>query len=256
MYSNHELHSNIRTPILHKAVRLIHLDTIYLQSSKESTFDLMDSPSRRNGPGIKAAESQDLLQCTEHRHSHQDDETPTEDIQAENAGGCCSLRNARDHRCFCHNFCDDNHSPDCLCIGPINFIMAACPCSNAGYSCTTTTYSFHEVSKHNTEESAWLLVGDDIFDVTEYLARHPGGKESILRKSGGIADCSEDFFFHSKRGRSLWKSCYIGKIRKCYCHPHSTMHRPNEQVLHVNLRERLQNFFGGIMARVHSDAVT
>jgi cytochrome b involved in lipid metabolism len=139
---------------------------------------------------------------------------------------------------------------------PLTAFVSDRSISNAGYSCTTTTYSFHEVSKHNTEESAWLLVGDDIFDVTEYLARHPGGKESILRKSGGIADCSEDFFFHSKRGRSLWKSCYIGKIRKCYCHPHSTMRRPNEQALHVNLRERLQNFFGGIMARVHSDAVT
>jgi cytochrome b involved in lipid metabolism len=71
-------------------------------------------------------------------------------------------------------------------------------------------YTLNEVRTHNTMESAWVLVGDTIYDVTSYVSDHPGGTASILNKCGGIVDCTRDFDFHSKRARKEWKRHKVG----------------------------------------------
>lgn len=74
-------------------------------------------------------------------------------------------------------------------------------------------YSRSEIARHSTEESAWIVAGDDVYDVTEYMHQHPAGKEPILRRTGGAVDCTQDLLFHSKRGRTIWKErCLIGKV--------------------------------------------
>ena len=72
-----------------------------------------------------------------------------------------------------------------------------------------------EIQRHNTEESCWLVAGDTIYDATSYISQHPGGATSILKKSGGVADCSEDLMFHSKSGRRVWNQYIVGKVKKC-----------------------------------------
>ncbi|KAK9895611.1 cytochrome b5, partial [Cystobasidium minutum MCA 4210] len=55
-----------------------------------------------------------------------------------------------------------------------------------------------EVESHNTEKSAWLIVDGGVYDVTEFLPEHPGGKKVLLKACG--KDSSEQFWqFHSKR---------------------------------------------------------
>jgi len=71
-------------------------------------------------------------------------------------------------------------------------------------------YTLAEVRTHNTMESAWILVGTAIYDVTSYISNHPGGASSILNKSGGIVDCTGDFNFHSKRAQREWKRHKVG----------------------------------------------
>jgi cytochrome b involved in lipid metabolism len=78
-------------------------------------------------------------------------------------------------------------------------------------------YTKCQVRRHNHEESAWLVAGDTIYDATSYLHRHPGGLESILRKSGGAADCTQDFEFHSKGASKILKNLVVGKLRRCPC---------------------------------------
>jgi cytochrome b involved in lipid metabolism len=63
-------------------------------------------------------------------------------------------------------------------------------------------------------ESAWLVVGDTIYDATDYLSTHPGGKQSILKKSGGV-DCSVDMEFHSRKAIGMMKRKKVGKLVKC-----------------------------------------
>jgi cytochrome b involved in lipid metabolism len=78
---------------------------------------------------------------------------------------------------------------------------------------TLRYYAMTEIAQHNTEASAWIIAGDDIYDVTEYMHQHPAGKEPILRRTGGAMDCTQDLMFHSKRGQNMWKEqCLIGKV--------------------------------------------
>jgi Cytochrome b5-like Heme/Steroid binding domain len=79
----------------------------------------------------------------------------------------------------------------------------------------TSYYTMCQIRRHNSERSAWLVAGDDIYDATVYIHSHPGGKQSILRKAGGRCDCAEDFSFHSAEGRKMWRKCFVGKVRMC-----------------------------------------
>lgn len=76
-------------------------------------------------------------------------------------------------------------------------------------------YTLCQLRRHNHKDSAWLLVGDTIYDATDYIAKHPGGMTSILKKSGGKVDCIVDFEFHSKKARKLWKQYKVGKLCPC-----------------------------------------
>lgn len=76
-------------------------------------------------------------------------------------------------------------------------------------------YTMCQIRRHNSENSSWIVVGDDIYDATPYINRHPGGKNSILRKSGGCVDCTQDFNFHSKNGKAMFRKYYVGEVCKC-----------------------------------------
>ena len=75
-------------------------------------------------------------------------------------------------------------------------------------------YTRAEIRKHNTEASAWIVAGDSVYDVTDYIEHHPGGKYSIMKKTGGAVDCTRDLQFHSKSGQKYWDRFLIGKVTK------------------------------------------
>lgn len=41
-----------------------------------------------------------------------------------------------------------------------------------------------EVAKHNSEQSCHVIVHGKVYDVTEFLPDHPGGKGIILKYAG------------------------------------------------------------------------
>ena len=48
-----------------------------------------------------------------------------------------------------------------------------------------TFYTICEVKQHNHNmDSAWIVVGSDIYDITTYLHEHPGGSKVIIATSG------------------------------------------------------------------------
>lgn len=77
------------------------------------------------------------------------------------------------------------------------------------------TFTLCQVRKHCTEESVWIVAGKDVYDVTAYIDRHPGGKQCIMRKAGGARDCTEDFQFHSKVGKRMFAKFKIGTLVPC-----------------------------------------
>ena len=54
------------------------------------------------------------------------------------------------------------------------------------------TYTREEVEKHNKEGDCWLIIDNNIYDVTEFANIHPGGKQ-LLYSVGG-QDATEYFY--------------------------------------------------------------
>lgn len=51
--------------------------------------------------------------------------------------------------------------------------------------------SAEEVSKHNTGDSCWVVLYGHVYDVTDFLAEHPGGSKVILQLAG--RDATEEY---------------------------------------------------------------
>lgn len=37
-----------------------------------------------------------------------------------------------------------------------------------------------EIAKHNSERDCWLLIDNEVWDLTDFAPRHPGGAESTF----------------------------------------------------------------------------
>ncbi|KAL1723820.1 FAD binding domain-containing protein [Schizophyllum commune] len=53
------------------------------------------------------------------------------------------------------------------------------------------TFDLAEVAKHNTKDDVWVVVNDQVLDVTSFLPDHPGGEKAILLYAG--RDATEEF---------------------------------------------------------------
>ena len=45
-------------------------------------------------------------------------------------------------------------------------------------------FSAEEVQQHSTEKDAWIIHRGKVYDVSEFLERHPGGKVILLAYAG------------------------------------------------------------------------
>lgn len=74
-----------------------------------------------------------------------------------------------------------------------------------------------EISKHNNQNSCWLIISGKVYDVTMFLESHPGEASAILSNCGkdGTGDYlskggrGED---HSELARNMLASYYIGDV--------------------------------------------
>lgn len=55
----------------------------------------------------------------------------------------------------------------------------------------SNNYTLEDVAKHNKDTDCWVAIKDTVYDVSEFLVDHPGGKEAIMLYAG--QDCSEPF---------------------------------------------------------------
>jgi cytochrome b involved in lipid metabolism len=46
------------------------------------------------------------------------------------------------------------------------------------------TYTMEEVLKHNSKESCWSIIRGKVYDLTNWIDKHPGGADKILKICG------------------------------------------------------------------------
>ena len=61
---------------------------------------------------------------------------------------------------------------------------ATSPASSASTSSAAATFRLSDVAKHNTQADCWAAVDGNVYNLTEWISRHPGGPDKILPLCG------------------------------------------------------------------------
>lgn len=72
--------------------------------------------------------------------------------------------------------------------------------------------SLEEVSLHNEKNDIWMVIHDKVYDVSNFLQRHPGGVEVMLDCAGVDATSYFEDVGHSEYSKQLLKPLLIGEL--------------------------------------------
>jgi cytochrome b involved in lipid metabolism len=75
------------------------------------------------------------------------------------------------------------------------------------------------VAEHNTPDDCWLVINNNIYNFTDYIANHPGGEKNITDYCGQDATAAFDTKggsgeAHSDKARQLLAQFYIGDLAR------------------------------------------
>lgn len=77
-------------------------------------------------------------------------------------------------------------------------------------------FSLEEVQRHNTEKDAWIIHRGKVYDVSEFLERHPGGKDVLLAYTGQDVTTlmtQEDIHKHTTFAYGWLRKYLIGRLK-------------------------------------------
>ncbi|CAH1968558.1 unnamed protein product [Acanthoscelides obtectus] len=77
---------------------------------------------------------------------------------------------------------------------------------------TSKQFSLEEVKKHSDNKSTWVVIHNNVFDVTAFLNEHPGGEEVLLEQAGKDASEAFEDVGHSSDARDLMTKYKIGEL--------------------------------------------
>jgi cytochrome b involved in lipid metabolism len=79
-----------------------------------------------------------------------------------------------------------------------------------------SNFSLSEVANHNTVSDCWLIIKGKVYDVTDYIDKHPGGKglSSFCGKdaSDAFATKGNKNKPHSQEAEEILSTLFIGEL--------------------------------------------
>lgn len=79
------------------------------------------------------------------------------------------------------------------------------------------TYGTSEVSKHASRSDCWLIINNNVYDVSSFISQHPGGAREILAYCGKDATTAFDTQggrgSHSSQASAMLKDYLIGSLQ-------------------------------------------
>jgi cytochrome b involved in lipid metabolism len=80
---------------------------------------------------------------------------------------------------------------------------------------STQKYTYADVAKHNKPDDCWLIIGDYVYDATNYINEHPGGPIVLSTRAGKIVTVAFEQASHSRHAREeILPTKRIGVIDK------------------------------------------
>jgi len=77
---------------------------------------------------------------------------------------------------------------------PRFFLAASRPATGSSPSASTsggTTYTMAQVATHNSQADCWAVIDNNVYDLTQWISRHPGGPDKIIPLCG--TDATSNF---------------------------------------------------------------
>ncbi|KAA8527937.1 hypothetical protein F0562_035194 [Nyssa sinensis] len=102
--------------------------------------------------------------------------------------------------------------------------------------------SFAQVSVHNNPKDCWVIINAKAYDVTNFLADHPGGDDVLLAAAG--KDASEEFeqVGHGSAARLMLDEFYVGEIDGSSTTPTTILDTPPKQPQNINNQNQSSQF--------------
>lgn len=77
---------------------------------------------------------------------------------------------------------------------------------------TVRTYSYDQISKHNTPTDLWMVLHGNVYDATSVIDSHPGGAEVLLDCGGMDATIAFDEVGHSRDSVLMLDPLFVGIV--------------------------------------------
>ncbi|GFY79351.1 cytochrome b5 [Trichonephila inaurata madagascariensis] len=78
--------------------------------------------------------------------------------------------------------------------------------------CAEVTYTLSEVADHCSRNDCWIIVEDNVYDVTSFIDSHPGGYDVLMELAGRDATVAFYGAGHHPNTRDLLKPFLIGSL--------------------------------------------
>lgn len=75
-------------------------------------------------------------------------------------------------------------------------------------------FSKEDVAKHNKGDDCWVVLFDKVYDVTNFMADHPGGKDAIMLFAGKDATEEFDMLHQPSVLKKFGAQLYVGDLKK------------------------------------------